>query len=191
MASALTSARNPLLVSIVALAVVFGLLPPFVSTYEMSLANEVLIFALLAMSIDVLAGYAGRVSLGHGAIFGISTYVVIYWTSIMGGSAWVGCLLGIAAATLAAGVFALLAARVSGVYFLLLTLALGMIVWGVPALDERDRRREWHSGFWSPRYHCGSHRLLLRHAGNGACVDGDYLALRSLAVRPYAPRHSR
>jgi branched-chain amino acid transport system permease protein len=111
--------------------VIFGALPLVVSSYQMSIANEILIFALLAMSIDVLAGYAGRTSLGHGALFGISTYVVIYWTSVYGGSAWVGCLLGVVAATLVATVFAAFAVRVSGVYFLLLTLALGMIVWGV------------------------------------------------------------
>jgi branched-chain amino acid transport system permease protein len=111
--------------------VIFGALPLVVSPYQMSIANEILIFALLAMSIDVLAGYAGRTSLGHGALFGISTYVVIYWTSVYGGSAWIGCLLGVIAATLVAAVFAAFAVRVSGVYFLLLTLALGMIVWGV------------------------------------------------------------
>lgn len=111
--------------------VIFGALPLVVSSYQMSIANEILIFALLAMSIDVLAGYAGRTSLGHGALFGISTYVVIYWTSVYGGSAWVGCLLGVVVATLVAAIFAAFAVRVSGVYFLLLTLALGMIVWGV------------------------------------------------------------
>lgn len=111
--------------------VIFGALPLVVSSYQMSIANEILIFALLAMSIDVLAGYAGRTSLGHGALFGISTYVVIYWTSVYGGSAWVGCLLGVVVATCVAAIFAAFAVRVSGVYFLLLTLALGMIVWGV------------------------------------------------------------
>ncbi|MGB3487057.1 MAG: branched-chain amino acid ABC transporter permease [Xanthobacteraceae bacterium] len=111
--------------------VIFGALPLVVSSYQMSIANEILIFALLAMSIDMLAGYAGRTSLGHGALFGISTYVVIYWTSVYGGSAWAGCLLGVVAATLVAAIFAAFAVRVSGVYFLLLTLALGMIVWGV------------------------------------------------------------
>lgn len=111
--------------------VIFGAMPLVVSSYQMSIANEILIFALLAMSIDVLAGYAGRTSLGHGALFGISTYVVIYWTSVYGGSAWVGCLLGVVAATFVAAIFAAFAVRVSGVYFLLLTLALGMIVWGV------------------------------------------------------------
>ena len=130
MALAHASPRIPV-VPLVVILVIFGALPLFASSYQTSIATEVLIFALLAMSIDVLAGYAGRTSLGHGAIFGVSTYVVIYWTSVMGGSPWVAVLLGVLAATGIASVFALLAVRVSGVYFLLLTLALGMIVWGV------------------------------------------------------------
>jgi branched-chain amino acid transport system permease protein len=130
MALAHASPRFPV-VPLVAILVVFGALPMVASSYQTSIATEVLIFALLAMSIDVLAGYAGRTSLGHGAIFGVSTYVVIYWTSVMGGSPWVAVLLGVLAAAGIASVFALLAVRVSGVYFLLLTLALGMIVWGV------------------------------------------------------------
>jgi branched-chain amino acid transport system permease protein len=130
MALAHASPRIPV-VPLAVILVVFGALPLFASSYQTSIATEVLIFALLAMSIDVLAGYAGRTSLGHGAIFGVSTYVVIYWTSVVGGSPWVAVLLGVLAATGIAAVFALLAVRVSGVYFLLLTLALGMIVWGV------------------------------------------------------------
>lgn len=129
--SSTTAAIQRSALGFVLVLVIFGALPLVVSSYQMSIANEILIFALLAMSIDVLAGYAGRTSLGHGALFGISTYVVIYWTSVYGGSAWIGCLLGVAVATLAAAIFAAFAVRVSGVYFLLLTLALGMIVWGV------------------------------------------------------------
>lgn len=106
-------------------------LPLVLPSYQVSIATQILIFGLLAMSIDVLAGFAGRTSLGHGAIFGLSTYVAIYWSSTLGGSIWTGMALGIGAATLLAAVFAILAVRTSGVYFLLLTLALGMIVWGV------------------------------------------------------------
>ncbi len=115
----------------VLISIVFAFLPVMLSTYQVGLATEILIFALLALSIDMLAGYAGLVSLGHGAIFGAATYVAIYWTAVEGGSPWTGILLGIAAATALSVVFALFATRVSGVYFLLLTLALGMIVWGV------------------------------------------------------------
>ncbi|HEX9573314.1 MAG TPA: branched-chain amino acid ABC transporter permease [Myxococcales bacterium] len=99
--------------------------------YKTSLATEMLIFAALAMSIDILAGYAGRTSLGHGALFGVAAYVVLYHVTVAGGDPWVAALLGIAAATVVATIFAVLAIRASGVYFLLITLALGMIVWGI------------------------------------------------------------
>lgn len=111
--------------------VLLAAVPFVVPGYKTSLVIEMMIFATLAMSIDLLAGFAGRVSLGHGAIFGIATYVVLYHVTTAGGSPWVAVLLGVAAATAAAAIFALLAVRTSGVYFLLLTLALGMIVWGM------------------------------------------------------------
>jgi branched-chain amino acid transport system permease protein len=109
----------------------FSAVPFLFPGYPTTIATEVLIFATLAMSIDILAGFAGRTPLCHGAIFGVSTYVVLYYVTVAGGSPWVGVALGVAAATLTAMIFALLAVRTSGVYFLLLTLALGMIVWGV------------------------------------------------------------
>ena len=105
---------------------------PFVFPgYPTTIATEMLIFATLAMSIDILAGFAGRTPLCHGAIFGVATYVVIYYVTVANGTVWVGVALGVAAATATAMIFALLAVRTSGVYFLLLTLALGMIVWGI------------------------------------------------------------
>ena len=108
-----------------------ALLPLVFSNYQLSLAIQILIYAVLAMSIDILAGFAGRVSLGHGAIFGVATYVVIYADVHAGFSPYLAFLIGIAAATVVAAIFAVLAIRTSGVYFLLLTLALGMIVWGI------------------------------------------------------------
>jgi branched-chain amino acid transport system permease protein len=122
---------NRVLVSIVAVGAALLLLPQILPGYQVSIATQILIFGVLAMSIDVLAGFAGRTPLCHGAIFGTAAYVVLYWTTIVGGSVFVGLAFGIFAATLLAAVFALLAIRTSGVYFLLLTLALGMIVWGV------------------------------------------------------------
>jgi branched-chain amino acid transport system permease protein len=106
-------------------------LPLVLTNYQVGLATEILIFGVLAMSIDILAGFAGRTSLGHGAIFGVSTYVVVYATAQAGLSPATSFALGIVAATLVAVIFGLLAVRTSGVYFLLLTLALGMIVWGI------------------------------------------------------------
>ncbi|MEI6115923.1 MAG: branched-chain amino acid ABC transporter permease, partial [Burkholderiales bacterium] len=106
-------------------------LPLLLSGYQTSLATLTLIYALLAMSIDILAGYAGRTPLCHGAIFGVATYVVMYFVTTLGGSPWIGMLLGILVAVAVSMVFAALAVRTTGVYFLLLTLALGMVVWGI------------------------------------------------------------
>jgi branched-chain amino acid transport system permease protein len=108
--------RAPAIGLIAVAAVIFAALPLVLPSYQLSVATQILIFALLAMSIDVLAGFAGRTSLGHGAIFGLSTYVAIYWTANLAGSWPVALLLGLGAAT---------RARHD---------RLG----GVPALDERD-----------------------------------------------------
>src|ERR1700722_13736278 len=116
---------------VLAILAIAAALPLILSNYQVGLATEMLIFGMLAMSIDILAGFAGRTSLGHGAIFGVSGYVVVYASAQAGLSPAVAFMLGMMAATAVAAVFALLAVRTSGVYFLLLTLALGMIVWGI------------------------------------------------------------
>jgi len=121
--------RAALIAAIIVVAA--AALPLLLSNYQVGLATEVLIFGILAMSIDILAGFAGRTSLGHGAIFGVSGYVVVYASAQAGLPPAVAFGLGVIAATLVAIIFALLAVRTSGVYFLLLTLALGMIVWGI------------------------------------------------------------
>lgn len=117
--------------AVVAMLAIAAALPLVLSNYQVGLATEILIFGVLAMSIDILAGFAGRTSLGHGAIFGVSGYVVVYASAQAGLSPAIAFVLGMIAATAVAAVFALLAVRTSGVYFLLLTLALGMIVWGI------------------------------------------------------------
>lgn len=119
------------MLSLAILAVALLALPFVLPSYQLSLATQILIFGTLAMSIDILAGFAGRTPLCHGAIFGTAAYVVLYWTTTLGHGFLSGIALGIVAAAALAAVFALLAIRTSGVYFLLLTLALGMIVWGV------------------------------------------------------------
>lgn len=108
-----------------------ALVPYWAPGYKTTLATEMLIFALFAMSVDILEGYAGRTTLCHGALFGISAYVLLYHVIENGGSLWAGVLFGVAASVAVATIFALLAVRTSGVYFLLLTLALGMVVWGI------------------------------------------------------------
>lgn len=124
--------RKTLKLAFFAALAIFLLAVPYVLTaYPQTLVTEILIFGLFAMSIDILAGFAGRTSLGHGAIFGTAGYIVAYTVATAGGDPWIGALLGIVGATVVAAIFGALAVRTSGVYFLLLTLALGMVVWGV------------------------------------------------------------
>ena len=125
----MSGGTRALLVLAVVLALAF--VPFWAPGYKTTLATEMLIFALLAMSVDIMEGYAGRTTLCHGALFGVSTYVLLYYVAEHGGATWAGILFGILASLAVAIIFALLAVRTAGVYFLLLTLALGMIVWGI------------------------------------------------------------
>ena len=104
---------------------------PFLSSYPLTICTQALIAAILAMSLDLLLGYTGLASMGHAAYFGVAAYVVgILTTERQVGFA--GCLAaGIVAAAITAALFGLLAMRAAGTYFLMITLALGMVVWGL------------------------------------------------------------
>jgi branched-chain amino acid transport system permease protein len=112
-------------------AVLAALVAPLLSAYPLTLLTQAAIIAILAMSLDVLLGYTGLPSLGHAAYFGVAAYTVgILSTEYQRG--FVVCLLaGVVLAAFTAAVFGLLAIRASGTYFLMITLALGMVVWGL------------------------------------------------------------
>lgn len=105
-------------------------LPYLISPFLVSIASLALVFALFAMSIDLLAGFGGLVSLGHAGILATAAYGVGY-VATHGGGYTAQILAGLAVGLAASVVFALMAMRTSGVYFLMVTLAQGMIVWGL------------------------------------------------------------
>jgi len=119
--------RVALAVALAALATVPLWVP---GTFYVNIASQILLYAIFALGINVLAGYAGLVSLGHAGLFGIAAYTGA--KILTGGS---GHLTGVAAAlavtVLAAAVFAVLALRGTGLGFVMITVALGQIVWGV------------------------------------------------------------
>ncbi len=106
-------------------------LPPFVTSYWITLLTQMLIFGVLAMSLDILLGYSGMPSFGHAGFFGASAYVVaILSTRYKMG--FLPCFVtGVALATLISAAYGLLVAHAKGVYFLMITLALGMVLWGL------------------------------------------------------------
>jgi len=105
--------------------------PPFLSSFLLTLLTQALIYAILAMSLDIILGYTGLASLGHAAYFGLGAYGVGILATRYGAGFWVVLPLGILLAVAVAAIFGLVALRATGVYFLMITLALGMVVWGL------------------------------------------------------------
>ncbi|HEY1933326.1 MAG TPA: branched-chain amino acid ABC transporter permease [Acetobacteraceae bacterium] len=119
--------RLALLVALVLLATV----PLWIgNSYYVNVATQILIYAVFALGLNVLVGYAGLVTLGHAGLFGIAAYAGA--TLINAGYGPFVVVIGACLATLAAsGVFAVLALRGTGLGFVMITVALGQIVWGV------------------------------------------------------------
>jgi branched-chain amino acid transport system permease protein len=114
-----------------AVLLVLLLLPLGLSSYQTSLATKMLILALFAMSLDLLLGYTGLASLGHAAFFGIAAYAVALLTLRAGWNPWATLPIALASATLTGALYGLLALRARGTYFLMITLALAQVLWGI------------------------------------------------------------
>jgi len=110
----------------------FVALPLFMPPYLQGVMTKALIFGIFAMSLNLLVGYAGLFSLGHAAYFGVAAYTSSILTVRYGvESFWLAAPAGILMAVLVAGAFGFIALRLSGVYFLLVTLALGQLLYSV------------------------------------------------------------
>ncbi len=118
--------RIPL--AIVALGVVI-VIPHVLSSYWLSMVVLITILGLFALSHDLLMGHTGLVSLGQTAFFGIAAYTAALLQVRYGQPWWVAVIAAIVFATLLAAILGF-AVRSKGIYFILLTMALGLIVWG-------------------------------------------------------------
>lgn len=100
------------------------------NSYYINVTTQILIFAVLALGLNVLVGYAGLVTLGHAGLFGIAAYAAA--TLINAGHNQIIVAIGALLVTLAAtAIFAVLALRGTGLGFVMITVALGQIVWGI------------------------------------------------------------
>jgi branched-chain amino acid transport system permease protein len=116
----------PILVAAALIAV------PFVirNEFYLNLASQILIYALLAVSLNLLLGYGGMVSLGHASFLGLTSYAAVLLLNAGFGQLF-SALFAIVFSTACGALFGLLALRASGIGFLMITLALGQIVWGI------------------------------------------------------------
>jgi branched-chain amino acid transport system permease protein len=99
-------------------------------TYYINVSSQILFYAIFALGLNILVGYGGLVSLGHAGLFGIAAYATGYllqsgWTHTP--AILVALVIGLASTA----VFAALALRATGIGFIMITLALGQIVWGL------------------------------------------------------------
>jgi len=116
----------------VAAAVLLLVLSPLVlSSYQLGLLTKMLIFALFAMSLNLILGYAGLPSLGHAAYFGVGAYTVGLLAVKVRDNFWLDFGAGLLAAAVTSALFGLLALRARGAYLLMITLALAQVLWGI------------------------------------------------------------
>src|SRR5665213_2939193 len=126
--------RVKILIVILAL-VAFAFIVPRSGSFVVLLATRAMAFAILAMSVDLLLGYTGMSSMGQAAYFGVGAYLTAVLATKfhfgMGWDFWIVVVLGILIGMALAALFGLFAIRAGGVYFLMITLALGQCVWGL------------------------------------------------------------
>src|SRR4051812_41498968 len=123
-----------ILTVIAALAAV-AIIVPNTNSFVILLTTRALAFSILVMSVDILLGYTGLASLGQAAYLAVGAYATAILATRyhigLGWDFWLVLLFGAALGAALAAVFGFLAIRASGVYFLMITLALGQCVWGL------------------------------------------------------------
>jgi branched-chain amino acid transport system permease protein len=127
------AARRGLAASLLplAVAVLLAVLPAFLSSYSADRVVRIMIYAIFALSLELLVGTTGLVSLGHAGFFGIAAYVTVLASGDDAASiAWL-----LPVSMLAAGLYALvtgaLSLRTRGVYFIMVTLAFAQMAYFV------------------------------------------------------------
>lgn len=106
-------------------------LPLFAGNYVLTVASEIAIFVIFAVSLHFLMSVGGLASFGHAAYFGLGAYGVAFLAKMAGLPMIVCLLLGPLLGCMGAAVFGFFAVQLSGVYFAMLTLAFAQIVWSI------------------------------------------------------------
>ena len=105
--------------------------PAVASAYAVDMATEILIYALFALSLNVLVGYSGSVSFGHAAFFAIGGYVCAILFKTHGWPLALALPAAVAVSAAAAAVIGFFCVRLNEIYFSMLTLAFSMLVWSI------------------------------------------------------------
>jgi branched-chain amino acid transport system permease protein len=124
------AARAGLLLCLAALL----LFPLVGERFYIQLLTKIMIFGIFAVSLDLLIGFTGLVSLGHAAFFGIGAYTLLMMSPKYEAiSLWTSLPAALLLAAAAALVIGFLVLRTSGVYFIMATLAFAQMIYSVAA----------------------------------------------------------
>src|SRR6188472_3149221 len=127
--------QNFKIAAVIVSLLVLLIIVPYCNSFVVLLATRALVFAILAMSVDLLLGFTGLASLGQAAYFGVGAYLTAILAARfhigLGWDFWLVVVLGLLIGAALAAFFGLFAIRATGVYFLMITLALGQCVWGL------------------------------------------------------------
>ena len=115
-----------------AAALTLALFPLLAGTFYIQLGAKILIMAVFALSLDLLVGHTGLVSLGHATYFGLAAYALaLISPKYAAANLWLALPPAIAAAALAALLIGYLVVRTAGVYFIMVTLAFGQMLYAI------------------------------------------------------------
>ena len=138
------------------------LLPFYFVPDYLQLASQIAITALFALSLDLILGYAGIVSLGHAAFFGTAAYTAGIFSKLVWGEPFTGLIVGTAAAALLGYASSFVIARFRHLTLIMITLGLGLL------LEQAANSAGWLTG--------GSDGLqgiddlaAVRHISNSTC----------------------
>ncbi|HTS42146.1 MAG TPA: branched-chain amino acid ABC transporter permease [Xanthobacteraceae bacterium] len=111
--------------------IVLATLPLWLTgVYYINVASQILFYAVFALGLNVLVGHAGLVSLGHAGLFGLASYACAialqgHWDHSA------AIVFALAVTLVGTAVFAFLSLRATGIGFIMITLAIGQILWGL------------------------------------------------------------
>jgi len=106
-------------------------LPFYAGDFYINLASQIFIAAIFALSLNLMVGFGGMTSLGHASYLGVAAYLSALLTSRYGFDHGTAALIAMFGTVIMAAFFGVIALRATGLGFLMITLALSQVLWGL------------------------------------------------------------
>lgn len=156
------------------LGLILCLLPLLFSPYFISILIFIMLYSIVSLGLGLLMGYAGQISLGHNAFYGIGAYTSAILSFRYGISPWIALVCGMVLTGSIAYLIGKPVLRFRGHMLVIVTTAIGLMVWGL--FGQMDFITGGHDGFSRvPRFSIGEFTLIQD-------IHYYYLVLVALAI---------